>query len=157
MKELTGDDGISLARLDLRKLTLFAVIAFALAILPNLPGVGGGGPSRYLYTTSLGAIVRWVATAMLVLIGAALLLGIMRARFVSPSAVWLKDGQLSWGLIGTNEVSLSAIKSVVHAPARHALKIETSDGQTKWLPIRGLRSEDAPQPLLDKIRGAIPG
>jgi hypothetical protein len=142
-----------LAKFSHAKIVSLTFAALMLAVIPNLPGFEEGlRRTAYLYSP-LGSIIRLVACAILGVMGLVLAAMLFEATFVSPIAVWIEGSELRWRALGVKRMPLSAIRSVTLQP-RHIRVERTDGGKNVEISTVSLRSSDAPEPLLARLRDA---
>jgi hypothetical protein len=148
---------IVLANIGGGKSLLGGGVILALALIPSLPGFGHGLTySAFFYTTSLGVALRLASSAVLLLIGLSLLYGASLVFSGSARGVWLDGGDIKWGRVGTKRLATSRLKSATFDPRRQGVVLELRDTErTMIIPTMGLRSSDAPEPLVSKLRELI--
>lgn len=152
-------DGCSttLAHISRWKCGVGSIPVLALGVVPNLPGFGDG-LTRYVffYTAPLGVAVRLIACGSLILLGLTLLVGVLLTLITSSKAVWLDGSDLKWGRIGTKHLRLTELHAVSFDSALHRVRLDRRDGRKpEYISTLGLRSTDAPGPLIEKLRQLI--
>lgn len=143
----------TLAHFNRVKIALLALAVLGLAIIPNLPGfVEGLRHTAFLYTTA-GAVIRIAACVFIGLIGFVLVAVFIETIFVSPVAVWVDGSELKRRSLGVKTMPLVAIQSVTRL--RREIRIVRRDGgRSVVFSTLLLRSTEAPEPLLSRLRSA---
>jgi hypothetical protein len=144
----------TLANISRWKCGFGAIAALALGSAPPL--IGGRPMHHGFYSTPVGVAIALIAGGILALLGLILLLCVLLTIFTSPRAVWLDGGDLKWGRIGTKRIALTEIRAVSFDAALSRVRLDRRDnGKPEYIPTLGLRSVDAPGPLVEKLRQLI--
>lgn len=154
---MQGTRSITLANVSRWKLGLLAIPSIGLGVAPNLPGVANGlTRSAFYYSTPLGVAFRLIASGTLILIGLTLLLALLLTLISSTRAVWLDGSDLKWGRLGTKHMRVTELGAVNFDPAMNRIRLDRREsGKPEYIAISGLRSSDAPEALIEKLRQLI--
>jgi len=154
VQTVTPDCVIVLANLSRSKCTLLALPTLALGVLPNLPGFGDNLiRAAFFYTTGIGIMARLLASGILILSAMILLYCVLMTLVTTSKAVWLDGDDLKWGLVGTKSMQVGDIREVSFDAANNRIRLDRQrGGKPGYIATLGLRSQDAPGPLIDKLR-----
>jgi hypothetical protein len=157
MDGTTQGRSTTLAHISRWKCGLGAIPVLALGIIPNLPGFGDGlVRSAFFYAAPFGIGVRFIACGALILLGLILLLSVLLTLTTSSKAVWVDDDNLKWGRIGTKHMPLAEIRAVSFDASLNRIRLERrNNGKPEYIPTLALRSADAPDQLVEKLRHLI--
>jgi hypothetical protein len=159
VKKAAAESSVVLASISRVKLMIGAVAVLTLGVVPNLPGFGDGLTRfAFFYTSSLGVAARLLACGALVLLAMILLVGVGLTLLTSAKGVWLDGSDLRWGRIGTRHIHLAEVRAVSFDTVLNRIRLDRRGvGQPEYILTLGLRSKDAPGPLLHKLRQLTEG